>query len=443
MNQSNSRDSYSGIWLRRIRIACIAEIAVIFILTIFFGKDTSDTPTYFEAWDTLLSGQPHFFRTPLYPLLIGTVRAVVGVSLCPYVVWLIQAAIFLLSIDWFLALLKTTGLSRRGSMIFCAVYALLPGPLTFVCTTLTESLALSGTVLVLWLTIRALNRGSARDALLSALVVIALLALRPSFLYMPCILALFWIVALLIRRCPRQVGVAAILGIAASFVALGLYCAGVKSTYGFFSPSGVSAVNNYFTVRQAGTISGSMTSNPRLAETVDSAVAYCPDPSIDDIWAELPAISALATPAEMMEITSGAMRSNPGAIAKYIATVRLPAFSDADAIYGGSLLPPVRLATRFCSINNGTITLLLMIFIIALATTDIRRRSFNLPLWLCGGCIVCCDIVVALGAPDDFARLLLPNFPCILLITAWLVAQLGKIECRDTLMASRRGEIGE
>ena len=86
---------------RTLYIISAVEMIVFFILITLRGTEAGDTVTYFTAWDTLLSGIPDSLRTPLYPVFVGSLRAVFGVTAGRIAVCLIQCALFLCSIRWF------------------------------------------------------------------------------------------------------------------------------------------------------------------------------------------------------------------------------------------------------------------------------------------------------------------------------------------------------
>jgi hypothetical protein len=81
--------------------------------------------------------------------------------------------------------------------MFCisAIYALAPGISTYTLCVLTESLSISGIVVLLWILHRFYQTPCAVDAIFVVVLVVSLIFLRPVFLYLGvvvCVLVVIW-----------------------------------------------------------------------------------------------------------------------------------------------------------------------------------------------------------------------------------------------------------
>lgn len=409
---------------RTLYIISAVEMIVFFILITLRGTEAGDTVTYFTAWDTLLSGIPDSLRTPLYPVFVGSLRAVFGVTAGRIAVCLIQCALFLCSIRWFAKLAEALTGNRTVTFWATAVYAVYPGPLTLNCMLLTESLALSGTTGLLWLTYKAFTRNDTKAAVGAAVVTCALVLLRPALIFIPLLFGLFWLIALIARKSTLRTAAISLSGCVVALAILGGYCLAMKSTYGISSPSSVSAINNYFTIREAGIIDSQQIGNPRMRQIVDSILAARPLPgTLGDTWAEVDAISANANPAEMAEFTTGAISAHPVETVRCLMTVRLPEAVGDDAVYGGSVLAPVRALTKLIGVNIGGTLALLLVFVVIL----LRNRSFEPVKWLVAALFTATVATAVLGAQGEWQRLIVPAYPALLVMASCTLMHAAKV----------------
>lgn len=423
MKPNSSSDS-SERFYRRLRLLSGVELAVICVWSLLTGADTFDSPTYFTAWETLLTGVPDHLRTPVYPVIVGALRAIAGSFGGLVCLYFLQSALFILSIGWMRELLEGLVNNRKIVRWATAVYAVYPGPLTLCGIVLTESLALTGTVGLLLLLFRAYTRRDWRPAAWSALVLVALVFLRPALLYLPVALLLFWIIVICLRKTDLRVGLVGLLAPVVSLGLLAAYCSAMKANYGIAGPSSVSGTNNYFTVRSAGLLPDADIPDPDIRATVDSLLgANGPSPSREVIWAEILALSDVATPAEMIALTSEALKANPGVTLRFIVMSRLPSVCGSNCVYGGSVCPPVRALTKTVSVNSGAAILMLLILMIVMLRKDLRQKHFSLFLWFLCGLFIVAYATVTVGAQNEWPRLLIPNYPVLLILASSLLTR--------------------
>ena len=85
----------------KIKHIYIISVAVCFLCALVFHPiEYNDTPSYLSAWNTLSSGRWDTFRTPLYPVVLGVARNLLG-KVWKWGVMIIQYGVFLLSIKYF------------------------------------------------------------------------------------------------------------------------------------------------------------------------------------------------------------------------------------------------------------------------------------------------------------------------------------------------------
>lgn len=415
--------------LRPLYIISAAEMLVFGIMIFMTGRyEAGDTVTYFNAWDRLLSGMPDPLRTPVYPLIAGSLRAVFGSGGGAVVLCLAQCALFLCSIRWFARL--TEALTGNATVAFwaTAIYAVYPGPLTLNCILLTESLSLSAMTGLLWLSYLAFKHNNTKAASGAGAITCALVLLRPALIFVPLLFGLFWLIALIARKCSTRTALISMGGCVAALALLGGYCLLMKSIHGIAGPSSVTAINNYFTVREAGVIDSRQIDEPLLRRTVDSILTVRPAPgTIEETWTELSAINTNATPAQIAAFTTGAMKARPVATARYILTDRMARAVSDDAVYGGSLFPPVRALTKLIGVNIGAALALMLVFI----TIMLRSRKFTPYKWLITLLFAATVATSIIGAQNEWQRLILPAYPALLLMAAATLTHSATVITRN------------
>lgn len=410
--------------LKPIYVISALEMTVFLLLMPLIGRESSDTATYFSAWDTLLTGSPDSLRTPLYPIFVGSLRAMFGARVGALVALLVQCTLFLFSIRWFAHLAEAISGNGTIARWATAVYALYPGPLTLNCALLTESFALSGTTGLLLLTHKALTRGNNAAAAGAGAVTCALVMLRPALIFMPLLLGLFWLIAVLRRKASVKTCLISMGGCAAALIILAGYCTAMKNAYGIAAPSSVSAINNYFTARGAGAIDPQAAPTPQLRHALDSITTLRPLPgTADETWSEVAALSRLTTPAEMAELTSGAISAHPVETLRHIISVRLPEAVSDDAVYGGTILPPVRALTKLIGVNIGGALALMLLFAVMLLRHDLRHHSLSIEKWLIAALFLATAATAIVGAQGEWQRLILPAYPALLIVASCVLAR--------------------
>ncbi len=403
---------------QKLYLIALIEAIVLIGLSLIFGGWTTDSYTYMHAWDTTIcNGEVNAFRTPLYPIFIGSAKAIFGEFVGKIVVWIIQSAIFLYSIKWMKYLSEYFISNRKISFIITAIYALYPGPLTMNAATMTESLAMTGMVGLLYLTVKLYEEQRPKYMAWITLLLVALIMLRPAFSYLPVIYAGLWIVAFFSHHFSKQICLFGGLSVIFALSILGGYTLQMKKTYGVMTPSEISLVNNYFTVREAKVIVLKEIPDSVTRQVVADVIAH---PSVTEdgynYWEDIPRIFDSLTPVQIDELISTAAHNHPTEIAHYLLFDRLRKACRDEATYGGGITPPIRMLTKCINPNVGTSFLIFAIFFIISLWPEIRARQFSIMKWVLAIHFLAMNAVVILGAQGDWARLLMPNYPTLLLI---------------------------
>lgn len=406
---------------RKLLWLTIAEMLALMLCVILWGGETIDTKGYFIAYDTLKGGSLDICRTPVYPLVIGFARQLLGATGGKIAVCAIQCVLFLLSTLWFGKLARAMVSNPKVALAVTAVYSLSPGPMSLCFFQLTEVFALSGVVLLLCLAAKG-YRGDLRAALWSIPLMLALFLLRPALIYLPVAFAMFWITVALTRVCRRAIWLAGLSGCLLTAVCYQVYSSEVERLCGYKGMSTVAIYNTQFAVSEAGLMKPEEISNPEVKGCVTYLLdmekeAVCNGEELTVVW-ENCIMSMVLEPGDVADFHREAFKKHPRETFEYFASKRLPAVCDSDAIYGSGsvLLMPVRVFTRYISPNIGSTYLLFILFVAILLWRDIRCRDLSVFSWFLAVMFVGCNAVVIIGGPAEWPRLLIPDLPVLLLI---------------------------
>lgn len=406
------RKSFSPLQL----IYTISIIVSLSFILLFHPIEFNDTPSYLRAWDNLSNGQLDTFRTPLYPVFIGSAMSLFGKA-WGWVVIIVQYAIFLLSIKYFHRL-SSGLLNEKWALATTAFYAIYPTFNSWGNLILTDSLGLSLSVFLFYACYRIIKEGSLRHIILMALLLLLLLALRPSNISL-LIPAAFSFLLLLFVKEKRKAGILGLAGAAfCSFLLIG-YSFKIKEKTGVFTPSTVSVSNNLTIARMYGYLSPDAVDDPRRSEVIrQNYEKYGQELSEGPVM--FGAIGDLVNEfsvAEMKQVVDKSIKLNP--LAWLMALVKRTYFASlmpATTSYTSDLF---RLHPLF-PLNIGIIILVLLAYSV-LIVIRLFKGSFHhesIFLAITSLCVIGVSIV---GAQYEYNRLILPAMPCVLIIISQLI----------------------
>lgn len=209
--------------------------------------------TPYERWDILsyldaLQNIKHtgfdIFRTPLYPLIIGTFHHFFpqGSSAPAMMICGMQLLFYAFSV-WVLMRIAYDWLKVRPGLCFalgCA-YSLVWFNSMFACVLLTDSLASSWTIIYVWLVLRTMSAPSPKNFLLLGVGFIVLLALRPSFMFLFGVFAILGLIFYFKGK--KKIFSGFMWTIVVGFIAVGIYSMIYFQRTGHFGVSTVAPLN--------------------------------------------------------------------------------------------------------------------------------------------------------------------------------------------------------
>lgn len=402
-------------------LAAINAIALIAVYGVIF---TPDSDSYFQAWKTsYIIGEISPSRTPIYPIILGVIGELFGKWIGVWIVVLLQFCLFLYSITCFWKICSF--LFKNNKIIFFSTlfYAIYPGFTNWNLYILTESLALSLSVIQLYFLMMVIKSGSKRHLLGSACCLLLMVFLRPSFIYLLPISFVAFLLLFFVSKSLRKVSV---LGIVLTVIITGCmlqYMSAYEEKYGLFSTSDVNVTNQYYLARQYGVLDPNVIEDVRLRDYIkkDLSLNGVKSDSREFLWYNTHKVFENFDVTTVNEAVKASVSNHPGIWLQGLAercyfAVRHPLFKTPINSWGFilNLIGP--------SINTLVFMLLLYtIFILYFFTKKKRLPWYSFVLYM----IICSNlIVIIIGAQDEYSRLLLPSLPIAVIFFGQLLESI-------------------
>ena len=161
---------------------------IVYFHTLRPYSETADSPTYKDLGN-ILTG----LRTPIYPLLLAGLNALFGEPLMNMVLVRLQSLVALCALGAFYYTVVRLTHRRYLAGVFTLLFGLQPGVVGYETSVMTESLSISGVVFLVFLLVRYLDDRRKCDAAGLGVLALFLVLLRPAFLYLVGVLAVFWV----------------------------------------------------------------------------------------------------------------------------------------------------------------------------------------------------------------------------------------------------------
>lgn len=207
-----------------------------------------------DSYSYFRSDYDKSYRTPVYPYLIKAVRVISGNERCYYNVVIIQEVIYFVSIIFFYLAIKKITKKRAIIVAASLLYGCMPSLFCWSQSVLTESLTISVTTVIAYLTISYFVKPNAIYAILIAALSYFVIMLKPAMIFLLPIFLVFWVIKLFANK-EKKERIRHGLGLASCLLAIALlvgYCFSIKERFGFFGVSWVSNHNKMWLLTESG-----------------------------------------------------------------------------------------------------------------------------------------------------------------------------------------------
>lgn len=217
-----------------------------------FYITTYDATSYFNAAELIMHGEIDSFRTPVYPLILGIFKLLLGSQylVCTATV-VLQWIVFFVSIVCLGRIFKILNVSGSAGFLLVLIYASCPGITEYNYYILTESLSLSGIVFFIWYGLKCLKSLTIKNQIVTWAIVFVLIFLRPAFLFIIPLLVLCLSICIYnnFNQYPRiKIIQSALVALVPLVVIIG-YVSYIHNRYECKSISVVTTYNNYALIR--------------------------------------------------------------------------------------------------------------------------------------------------------------------------------------------------
>ena len=404
--------------VKHLSIIYLGAFVVSAFLVLKWGLiPNSDGESYITAWQAFSHGRLDQLRTPVYPLFLHVIQSIFGPKAFLTAAILVQHLLFLISVYFFYSLTKSLFGSSTAFWV-TLFYAVFPSISSWNNLIMTESLAISGSVFLLWTIHRLRRRPSFLYGILLTVIVIFLLFLRPAFIYLLPVLGVFSV--LLFWKNEIFPAILILSGSIISCLLMLAYMAEYKKEYGIFAVSDVSIINQYYIARNSDIIDPSLTKNTDLQHAIEEFLIN----NGEDAYVHIAFFEALdlceqfSLP-DIQSLLKESPKANPQITLSSLLSRAL--LSGKENFFNSRVIPIDRL-TMAVGLNMNTLYLFLIIFVFILCRWIFYQKNippFSSLLLMLG---ISNIIVAVVGAQNDWGRLIQPSMPIWLLLFAQFCA---------------------
>lgn len=242
------------------------SVAII-ILTLYNltpALNSFDTEYYILAGQNILDGKIDCLRTPVYPLLCQAFIIMFSFKGLPIAMTIFQSLIYLISLVSLQHIANYTIKNKTIRFITLTFYILCIAP-GWCNEILTESLCISGCVIMTDLVLSYVYKPSITKNISLHLFLILLVFLRPTFIIFFAILPVLW----LLHRTLFKYKITSFLLTIICIACFGAYCSAYKNVYGKFGTSSAIVINKIYDAQRGGYWDTAVVKSPESKKWID------------------------------------------------------------------------------------------------------------------------------------------------------------------------------
>ncbi|MCH5175552.1 MAG: hypothetical protein J1F40_06670 [Prevotellaceae bacterium] len=403
--------------------ACAIVSSVVLILGWGVLENPPMSPTFINAWNNIIDGKIDVLRTPVYPCFLGIMKTLFGESDFRFATICVQHGIFLVSVYFYYKIAQHLIYSKRIVFIVSFFYATFSLFTTWNNFILTESLAISGIVILTYI-ITCMRQVSVYVFVISYTSVLFLLIfLRPALVYLLPIFILTWLYLLYSKK-GRKIAFYGICGTLIVIIALLSYMKAFEKEYGIFASSRVSVVNQLCIARQYGLLDPDViqdsTFKSQIIKSYQQNGERCED-LFKDVYPEVKNWIKKYDLTILNNAISNSINNNLKAWivasgGRFMKSLYYPLFGVWIGYNNTYLNMVLSIFSLDIKLNLKLLYMFLFIYVIVLVFWIVKNHCFP---WLSSLLYLACigNIVVSvIGAQDEWDRLMLPSMPLFLLL---------------------------
>ena len=242
----------------------LVAIAVLTLYNLTPSLNSFDTEYYILAGQNFLDGNIDCLRTPVYPLLCQAFIKLFSTEGLHTTITIFQSLIYLVSLVSLHHIAKYTIKNNaiRNITLFFYILCIAPGWCNEI---LTESLSISGCVIMTDLVLSFIYKPSITKNIALHAFLIFLVFLRPTFIIFFAILPVVW----LFHRTQIKYKILSLVLTIVCILCFGAYCSAYKNVYGKFGSSSTLVFNKIYDAHRGGYWDTTSVTNPESKKWID------------------------------------------------------------------------------------------------------------------------------------------------------------------------------
>ncbi len=386
----------------------------IIVLTLYNltpALNSFDTEYYILAGQNFLDGKIDCLRTPVYPLLCQAFIKLFGTEGLTTAMTVFQSLIYLISLVSLQHIANYTIKNNaiRNIILFFYILCIAPGWCNEI---LTESLCISGCVIMVDLVLSFVYKPSIAKNIALHLFLLLLVFLRPTFIIFFAILPVVW----LFHRTQLKYKSLSLSLTIVCILCFGAYCSAYKNVYGRFGTSSALVINKIYDAHRGGYWDTTSVTNPESKKWIEY---------IDNYYSgnyEFLYNTFTKQPESVVPISNGCDEIIQAQKQKW-QEYRIQLFaSSCDKRMQAAVNTHTPLSSSlffsslFLSFPLSLFYLILILASIALLVYFIINKSIPIGHFLIISVILAYTVGIVLNACDSHERLLLPVYPLFVIL---------------------------
>lgn len=384
------------------------------------GNADFDTQFYLSAIENISKEKIDCLRTPVYPLFLKLCSVKGGDNLV-FFVTIVQSFVFLISIFFFFSTAKKIFNSTNIAKLITLLYILSPVP-NWCSMILTESLSISGMVIIMYYIVLFIEKTSWKLGLLISIILLLLIFLRPTFIIFLVITpVIFLLNCLFLKNYKFKKLYFSLLVVVIPLCCYLLYCKEYEKEYGIFTSSFKAPV---YQLKR-----GEMWNEQFLTNKDDLETFHAIDTLFDGSYNFIyPMVDKNSKNISKVYHLCKSLKTEQQH--KYIMYQLLLFSQSCDSSFPiweynrrTTLGRPLFFIYKLFSIHLSIVYLLTIIWTIILCYNFIRKKyywTYSLIVSVC----LCYSIGIGVFASEAFGRLMLPIYPVFLFLLGLTFDQL-------------------
>lgn len=389
----------------------------------------TDTSTYVEEYtQNILKGEVNAQRTPIYPYIVKLIQTIGGQDNMYSNIVYVQYALMFISIILFYLCLKELTNNKILQGVGTTIYGICPYIFVWNNMILTESIAISGIVLLIFLLLRYIKNNSIALVISINIVMFLLIMLRPAYIYLLPIIGIF----ILLQNKDRK---SLIAGIISFFVVIALilgYCGLMKINHGKFGITAISNINRQIITINNGNFKRA--DNENIKEYIEYEISklegYDPTQIYNDLY-------KIFNKEDVDKFFNQAL--NNGSTINEIKSIVKRAIGISDEKIGityvknerdNSILDKIGYNTM--PINFSHVYIILILAILYIVYNYKKGKKIDIQIYIFTTVILANLFTNLVAAPSEMQRLFATSIPCVIMLLICFINIVLNKMCKKT-----------